>query len=99
MNLVDTPHSRHASDFRYGSGSQQALRARNLRTLVGVLQDSGPATQRQLADRTGLSQATVSNLVRILVNRNLAVTTPTVSSGRRANLVAASPHDGNTASH
>ncbi|MHA7189434.1 winged helix-turn-helix transcriptional regulator [Arthrobacter sp. MDT2-16] len=70
-------------------GSQQALRARNLDALTYDLKVNGPSTQRQLADRTGLSAATVSNLVRILVIEKRAITAPTISSGRRATLVSA----------
>ncbi|BBE24303.1 hypothetical protein MN0502_31860 [Arthrobacter sp. MN05-02] len=72
-----------------GSGSQQALRLRNVSALLKDSEQNGPATQRQLSLRTGLSQATVSNLVKILVANQQATTEPTISSGRRATLVSA----------
>lgn len=90
MTVTRPTYARQTNDHRHGSGSQQALRARNLQTLASDLHDNGPATQRELAERTGLSQATVSNLVKILVEEHKAITQPTVSSGRRATLVTAS---------
>lgn len=45
---------------------------------------SGPCTQAELARQTGLSTATVSNIVKILQDAGLAATEPTTSSGRRA---------------
>jgi DNA-binding MarR family transcriptional regulator len=45
---------------------------------------SGPATQAELARQTGLSTATVSNIVKIMQDSGLASTEPTTSSGRRA---------------
>lgn len=74
---------------RYGAGSQQALRMRNLGLLLSELRYRGPGTQRQLAERTGLSAATVSNLVRILVQQDRVMTSSTTSRGRRATLVEA----------
>jgi len=44
----------------------------------------GPATQAELARQTGLSTATVSNIVKIMQDSGLAFTEPTTSSGRRA---------------
>jgi DNA-binding MarR family transcriptional regulator len=75
-----------------GPGSQQALRLRNLSALLSELEQNGPGTQRQLSLRTGLSQATVSNLVKILVTKQQVTTEPTISSGRRATLVRALGH-------
>jgi predicted NBD/HSP70 family sugar kinase len=45
---------------------------------------SGPATQAELARQTGLSTATVSNIVKIMQDTGLASTEPITSSGRRA---------------
>lgn len=75
------------SQHAYGPGSQQALRRRNIGILLKYLQENGPATQKKLADGTSFSQATVSNLVKILKEENLVRTTLTTSSGRRAILV------------
>jgi predicted NBD/HSP70 family sugar kinase len=44
----------------------------------------GAATQAQLARMTGLSSATVSNIIRDMVDRGIVSTSPTTSSGRRA---------------
>lgn len=45
---------------------------------------SGPSTQAELARQTGLSTATVSNIVKIMQDSGLASTEPITSSGRRA---------------
>jgi DNA-binding MarR family transcriptional regulator len=89
--LTPSQLTQYSTGHGYGSGSQKALRIRNLDVLVRDLKDNGPGTQRQLAQRTGLSQATVSNLVRILVANGRASTASTISSGRRAVLVTALP--------
>jgi predicted NBD/HSP70 family sugar kinase len=44
----------------------------------------GPSTQAELARQTGLSTATVSNIVKIMLDSGLASTEPITSSGRRA---------------
>jgi DNA-binding MarR family transcriptional regulator len=71
----------------HDSGSQQALRRRNMQVLLSSLRVEGPATRRELADRTGFSSAQISNLVRLLVKEQLAATSHTVHSGRRAVMV------------
>lgn len=45
---------------------------------------SGPSTQAELSRQTGLSTATVSNIVKIMQDAGLVSTEPTTSSGRRA---------------
>jgi predicted NBD/HSP70 family sugar kinase len=45
---------------------------------------NGPSTQAELARQTGLSTATVSNIVKIMQDSGLASTEPITSSGRRA---------------
>ncbi len=74
-------------------GSQGALRAANEARVAGVLRD-GPATQSELAERTGLANATVSNIVRDLRLRGAVSTSPTVHAGRRATLVRLEAADG-----
>ncbi|GHG49088.1 transcriptional regulator [Sinomonas cellulolyticus] len=64
-------------------GSQSALRKLNEQRIVETL-TSGPATQAELARQTGLSTATVSNIVKVLQDANVVATEPTTSSGRRA---------------
>ncbi|WP_149204411.1 ROK family transcriptional regulator [Actinotalea subterranea] len=68
-------------------GSQTALRSRNVLLVVDALIADGAATQAELSRSTGLSRATVSNIVRTMVDAGLATVSPTTSSGRRAHLV------------
>ena len=68
-------------------GSQTALRNQNVQRVVEALTTDGACTQAELARGTGLSSATVSNIVRTMVDRGLVTTSPTTSSGRRAVLV------------
>lgn len=64
-------------------GSQSALRSLNQQRIIECLLN-GPSTQAELARQTGLSTATVSNIVKIMQDSGLASTEPTTSSGRRA---------------
>lgn len=68
-------------------GSQTALRQRNRQRIVETLLNAGPLTQAELSRHTGLSTATVSNLVKIMSDGGLVSTAPTTSSGRRATSV------------
>ena len=68
-------------------GSQQALGLRNLDLVVDSLLAAGPATQAALARATGLSNATVSNVVSRLKREGRVRTACTASAGRRAVLV------------
>jgi predicted NBD/HSP70 family sugar kinase len=68
-------------------GSQAALRRRNERRIVEVLATAGAATQVEISEQTGLSAATVSNIVKTMTERGLVITTPTTRSGRRARSV------------
>lgn len=65
-------------------GSQPALRRRNEQLIIATLRDLGPLPQAELARTTGLSTATVSNIVKSMCAEGLASTSPTTSSGRRA---------------
>lgn len=65
-------------------GSQTALRERNRQRIVDTLIANGPSTQAELSRRTGLSSATVSNIIRTMSAEGMASTSPTTSSGRRA---------------
>ena len=65
-------------------GSQSALREQNQRRIIGTLMTSGPQTQAELSRQTGLSTATVSNIVRVMADSGVVRTAPTTSSGRRA---------------
>lgn len=64
-------------------GSQSALRNLNQQRIIECLL-GGPSTQAELARKTGLSTATVSNIVKSMQDAGLASTEPTTSSGRRA---------------
>ena len=64
-------------------GSQSALRRLNEQRIVEALM-GGPATQAELSRSTGLSTATVSNIVKVLLDADIVSTEPTTSSGRRA---------------
>lgn len=70
------------------SGSQSSLREANKALLSNAITKYGAMTQIELAENTGLSTATVSILVRQLVDEGLFTTTDTVRSGRRATLVS-----------
>ncbi|YAL83363.1 ROK family transcriptional regulator [Dermacoccaceae bacterium W4C1] len=76
--LVTPTHHRTGSP-----GSQTALRERNRRAVLHALV-SGPCTQADLGRHTGLSGATISNIVRALTEDGAVITEPTTSSGRRA---------------
>lgn len=69
------------------SGSQTALKEANRAAVVDVLRRHGGLTQVELAGATGLSAATVSNIVRELSGSGLLEVRNTVRSGRRAQLV------------
>ncbi|MGG7508200.1 ROK family transcriptional regulator [Plantibacter sp. YIM 135249] len=75
---IQRPH-RHRNP-----GSQSALRQSNQQRILQALLVRGPLTQAELSRHTGLSTATVSNIVKALVSRGLLQTEPTTSSGRRA---------------
>lgn len=68
-------------------GSQGALRHLNQERLVEFLLTNGSSTQAELARGTGLSTATVSNIVRDMRSKGVVATSPVTSSGRRALLV------------
>ncbi|WP_344572614.1 winged helix-turn-helix domain-containing protein, partial [Streptomyces violaceolatus] len=54
-------------------GSQSALRHLNQQRIIECLL-AGPSTQAELARQTGLSTATVSNIVKIMQDAGLAST-------------------------
>jgi predicted NBD/HSP70 family sugar kinase len=68
-------------------GSQSALREQNQQRIIDALLGSGPLTQAELARQTGLSTATVSNIITKMAAIGEVETEPTTSSGRRALLV------------
>ena len=69
-------------------GSQSSLREANSASVVEAVRQYGQITQVELAAVTGLSQATVSNLVKNLQAAGVVETSATVRSGRRAQAVS-----------
>jgi predicted NBD/HSP70 family sugar kinase len=69
-------------------GSQTSLREANRTRLVESLKRHGRLTQIELAGSTGLSPATVSNIVKELTASGILHTSFTSRSGRRATLVS-----------
>lgn len=68
-------------------GSQASLREANRARIVDAIKKHGGLTQVELAGITGLSPATVSNIVKELSAHGTLHTTPTTQSGRRAQYV------------
>jgi len=69
-------------------GSQSALREANQRRVIHAVRSAGALTQAEIARTTGLSTATVSNIVRELRSGGTLMVTPTSSGGRRAQSVS-----------
>ncbi|MFD6095636.1 ROK family protein [Nocardiopsis flavescens] len=75
------------TDTAVTPGSQSALRQANERRVVEVLRRDGTRTQAELARATGLSAASVSNIVRGLRAAGTVAVHDTSSNGRRARAV------------
>ena len=75
-------------------GSQTALRQSNQQRIISTLVSGGPSTQAEISRHTGLSNATVSNIVKALAERGIVSTSPVTSSGRRALSVSLSGDNG-----
>ncbi|MET9220075.1 ROK family transcriptional regulator [Streptomyces sp. NPDC088197] len=71
-------------------GSQSSLHRANLERVVRAVRLAGSLTQAEIARSTGLSAATVSNIVRELRDNGTVQVTSTSSGGRRARSVALS---------
>lgn len=69
-------------------GSQTSLREANRERIVRAVQQRGSLTQVELAGVTGLSAATISNIVKELTAAGVLTTSPTSRSGRRAQQVS-----------
>lgn len=69
-------------------GSQSALREANQRRVIHAVRAAGALTQAEIARTTGLSAATVSNIVRELRDIGTVMVTQVSSSGRRAQSVS-----------
>jgi predicted NBD/HSP70 family sugar kinase len=75
-------------------GSQSSLHRANLERVVRAVRMAGSLTQAEIARSTGLSAATVSNIVRELKDGGTVEVTPTSAGGRRARSVSLSPEAG-----
>ncbi|MFB6616398.1 ROK family protein [Streptomyces sp. NPDC085524] len=71
-------------------GSQSSLHRANLERVVRAVRLSGSLTQAEIARTTGLSAATVSNIVRELKDGGTVEVTDTSAGGRRARSVSLS---------
>ncbi|QWW19125.1 ROK family transcriptional regulator [Schaalia sp. 19OD2882] len=69
-------------------GSPSSLREANSARIVDSVKKFGRITQVELAAATGLSPATVSNIVKQLTANGVVRTSTTIRSGRRAQLVS-----------
>lgn len=72
------------SEPRRSPGNQTSLREANRGRVIAAVKRHGGLTQVELAGVTGLSPATVSNIVKELVATGSLHATPSTSSGRRA---------------
>ena len=69
-------------------GSQASLREANRLRVLEALRDQGAMTQVEIAGFTGLSPATVSNMVKELDSSGSVELEPSIRNGRRAVLVS-----------
>jgi predicted NBD/HSP70 family sugar kinase len=69
-------------------GSQASLREANRQRVLEALRDQGAMTQVEIAGFTGLSPATVSNMVKELDSAGVVDLAPSIRNGRRATLVS-----------
>lgn len=75
------------ADQRRTPGSQTSLREANRGRIVDAVKKHGGLTQVELAGATGLSPATVSNIVKELSESGVLSTARSMRSGRRAQYV------------
>jgi predicted NBD/HSP70 family sugar kinase len=75
-------------------GSTAALRLKNTQSILKEVRSSGGLVQAEIARRTGLSPATVTNLVRELAQQRLVAAEDYVYNGRKAKLVTPLVGDG-----
>ncbi|MFF0340456.1 ROK family protein [Kribbella sp. NPDC004875] len=73
---------------RPAPGSQASLREANRARVLGVVREHGPLTQVEIAAASGLSAATVSNMVRELDQAGMVGLSRSIRNGRRAVLVS-----------
>ncbi|MFC0628254.1 ROK family transcriptional regulator [Kribbella deserti] len=73
---------------RPAPGSQASLREANRERVLDVVRQLGPLTQVEIAEASGLSAATVSNMVRELDRAGAVALSRSIRNGRRAVLVS-----------
>ena len=76
------------------TGSQSSLREANSERILDAVRQFGSITQVELAQATGLSPATVSTIVKQLLETGAVETRHTIRSGRRAQLVTLAHRSG-----
>jgi predicted NBD/HSP70 family sugar kinase len=79
---------------RSGGGSLADLRRANRHEALTTLRLNGPLTQAEMSRATGLSHASVSNIVRELTSQGLARTSDALRNGRRVSEVVLEPLTG-----
>ncbi len=84
---------RMARETRTGTGSQSALRELNTAAIVEVLRANGPLVQADVSRLTGLSRATVSNIVAAEVATGHLRTERVLRDGRWGIRVSLAPED------
>ncbi len=70
------------------------LRRANRHEALTILRLNGPLTQAEISRATGLSHASVSNIVRELTSQGLARTSEVLRNGRRVSEVTLEPSTG-----
>ncbi len=75
-------------------GSQTSLREANERRVIQAVREATDPTQADISRSTGLSRATVSNIVRELTAGGVLVVTDTSAGGRKARAVSLAPGAG-----
>lgn len=75
-------------------GSQASLREANRQRVLDAVRENGALTQVEIAQLSGLSPATVSNMVRELDAGGVVQLSPSIRNGRRAVRVALAARDG-----
>ncbi|WP_278971620.1 ROK family transcriptional regulator [Mobiluncus mulieris] len=76
-----------------GPGSPSSLRMANQKRVLAAIIDAGGISQAEISRRTGLAPATVSNIVRQLIDAGILYLAET-ASGRRGNTIAFAPDIG-----
>lgn len=81
------------SESLAGPGSPSSLRTANQKRVLASIIDAGGLSQAEIARRTGLAPATVSNIVRELTEAGV-LRLAEAASGRRGNTIAFAPNLG-----